>query len=326
MIPRDKQTACLEAIRSAYPGLDIRTTRLHNGEGQFSHVLFVNDDLVFRFPRYAEGVPGFLRETELLSKLQGRLPLPIPNPIYTSQGATEPGRVFMGYKMLPGQPLWRTKLDEIMDETTLEGFASQLAGFLRALHGLNPSTLGLSLPQEDVLAAPKALYVEICAHLFGLMRPEARDAVAAHFENYFNTPELHIYTPTLYHGDFGGSNILHNPARMEISGIIDFGFAGLGDPAFDLAAVSTYGEAFFARICRYYPADESMLARAKFYRGTFALQEALHVQPDDLPVTGNPARPRAARGRPHPQPGTGGCRGALRLRSARAGCDVDGCC
>jgi aminoglycoside 2''-phosphotransferase len=40
--------------------------------------------------------------------------------------------------------------------------------------------------------------------------------------------------------------------------------------------VSTYGEAFFARICRYYPKIEFLLERAKFQRGTFALQEALH--------------------------------------------------
>jgi aminoglycoside 2''-phosphotransferase len=163
-----------------------------------------------------------------------------------------------------------------MDEATLEGFARQLAGFLHALHRLDPAALELVLPPEDALAAQKQLYAEIRTHLFSLMRPAARASVTEHFENYFAAPELHQYPLSLHHGDFGGSNILYEPARMEISGIIDFGFAGLGDPAFDLASVSTYGEAFFARICRYYPADESMLARARFYRGTFALQEALH--------------------------------------------------
>jgi aminoglycoside 2''-phosphotransferase len=106
------------------------------------------------------------------------------------------------------------------------------------------------------------------------MQPEARRSMRKHFEDYFNTPGLHVYEPAIVHGDFGGSNILFDSDK--ITGIIDFSFAGLGDPAQDVAAVSTYGEAFFARICRYYPGMESLLDRANFYRGTFALQEALH--------------------------------------------------
>ncbi|MCP4426075.1 MAG: phosphotransferase [Chloroflexi bacterium] len=35
------------------------------------------------------------------------------------------------------------------------------------------------------------------------------------------------YKPSLRHGDFGTGNILYNPQRQAISGIIDFGFAGL---------------------------------------------------------------------------------------------------
>ena len=106
------------------------------------------------------------------------------------------------------------------------------------------------------------------------MRPEARDSITKHFEDYFNNPSLHEYEPAMIHGDFGGSNILFD--RDKITGIIDFSFAGLDDPARDIAAISTYGETFFARICRYYPNIESLLERVRFYRGTFALYEALH--------------------------------------------------
>ena len=276
MIETEKQTTCLKTILDVYPNLEISTMRLNISEGQFSDILIVNNDLIFRFPRYASGIPGFLREIELLTKLQNCLPLPIPNPLYTSCGTAEPGKVFMGYKLVPGLPLWRNKLNEISDETTLDCLARQLAVFLHALHRLDPVALNLSLPHTDALVAEKTLYAEICSHLFGLMRPEARDLVAAHFETYFAAPELHAYTPAIYHGDFGGSNILHDPVRMKISGIIDFGFAGIGDFAFDLASVSTYGEDFFTRICNYYPVNGSMLARARFYRGTYALEEALH--------------------------------------------------
>jgi aminoglycoside 2''-phosphotransferase len=50
----------------------------------------------------------------------------------------------------------------------------------------------------------------------------------------------------------------------------------LGDPALDLAAVSGYGSPFFNQVCVAYGIDQAMLERARFYRGTYALQEALH--------------------------------------------------
>ncbi len=58
--------------------------------------------------------------------------------------------------------------------------------------------------------------------------------------------------------------------------MIDFGFAGLGDPASDLASISCSGEAFLRRILKTYPAVEGILERARFYRSTFALFEAFY--------------------------------------------------
>ena len=113
------------------------------------------------------------------------------------------------------------------------------------------------------------------------MRPDARAWVRHHFEAFLNAPCLHAFRPALRHGDFGPSNILYDPGAQMITGIIDFGFAGLGDPAADIAAVSCYGAPFFERLYSAYPGTESMLERARFYQGTFALQEALHGFLDD---------------------------------------------
>jgi aminoglycoside 2''-phosphotransferase len=270
----DKEVLYLQAIRAAYPGLDIHTARLHTGEGQFNDIIFINDDWIFRFPRYEESIKDFLREIEVLKKLQGHLTLPIPDPIYASSETRTVGSVFMGYKLLPGEPLFRDVLNTIKDESMLEEIAHQLADFLHGLHHLSASALGLDLPLNDALAESSTFYSDVEKHLFPLMRPETHIAVTTHFEDYFNNPGLQEYEPVMIHGDFGGSNILFD--RDRISGIIDFSFAGLDDPARDIAAVSTYGETFFARIRRQYPDIDPLLERATFYRGTFALQEALH--------------------------------------------------
>ena len=269
-----KQTLYLQTIKEAYPSLDITSARLHTSEGQFNDILFINEELIFRFPRYEENIENFLREIKLLQKLQGHLSLPIPDPIYVSTDKNSVGDVFMGYRLLPGKPLFREVFNTITDQSMLKTFARQLAHFFVGLHTLFPPSLGLDLPVRNQLSEYKSFYSNIQADLFAFMRPEARKLVSEQFENYFSNPAWHHFAPTLIHGDFGGSNILF--VENRITGIIDFSFAALGDPAVDLAAISTFGDPFLGRIGEYYPNIKSLLERAKFYRSTFALYEALH--------------------------------------------------
>ncbi|MEK5173923.1 phosphotransferase [Heyndrickxia sp. FSL W8-0496] len=65
--------------------------------------------------------------------------------------------------------------------------------------------------------------------------------------------------------------------HSRISGIIDFGGSGLGDPAYDFAGIlSSYGREFFDMCMNLYPNGDEISERVKFYKSTFALQEALH--------------------------------------------------
>ena len=136
--------------------------------------------------------------------------------------------------------------------------------------------LARTWPIQDGVDQWNQMYIEIRERLFEPMRPEAREAIQAHFEEYLDTPELQAYTACLRHGDFGSGNVLYDRDKGSICGIIDFGSAGIGDPAVDLAAASTFGAEMFEEICAAYPEAEKHLRRARFYRGTFALQEALY--------------------------------------------------
>ena len=180
----------------------------------------------------------------------------------------------MGYKILPGRPLFRSVLEKITDEAILDSFARQLGDFLHELHRLSRAQTGLEIPIRDELEKARELFSNLERHLYQFMRPDARDAVRRHFEDYFENANLHRYEPSMIHGDFGGSNILFRDDK--ITGIIDFSSAEAGDPAIDIASVSTYGDSFFARFCSYYPVTDILLERASFHRGTYALQEALH--------------------------------------------------
>lgn len=270
----ERQTSYVETIRAVYPGIDVRSARQLAHDGAFNDILIVNDDLVFRFPRSAENIPSFLREIQLLAKLQGYLPLSIPDPIYTSAATTRLGNVFMGYRLIPGEPLYPELMNSISNEATIQRLARQLADFLSILHQQTPSTLGLDLPMQDMPGWVGTFFTEVREHLFPFMRGEACLALTGHLDGYFKTPDLQRYPPAIIHGDFGGSNILFD--NDQISGILDFSSAGYGDPALDIAAVSTYGEPFFGTFCQLYAVSESLLNRAKFYRGLFALEEALY--------------------------------------------------
>ncbi len=267
----DKKDFYLQTIQEEYPDFKVQCHRFLSTGGQFSDVLIVNDEYIFRFPRYPEGIESIVREVQILSRIQGLVPLAIPNPIFKSQS----GKVFMGYRMIPGEPL-RLDLYNSLETDIQQRLATQLAGFSRLLHQITANQLGLNFPVQDSPEEWANFFTEIHQHLFPLMRSEACDRIAHHFDTYLNATDLQRYKPVLRHGDFGTSNILYDRTNKSTSGIIDFGFAGFGDPAIDIAGISWYGEAFMGQFSRAYPETGSMMERARFYRGTFALQEALH--------------------------------------------------
>ncbi len=270
-----KISGYLLAIHESYPDFDITTTRLHPDEGQFNDILIINDEYVFRFPKHAQGVELLLHETQILKNIRSYLTLPTPDPIYISRDR-QASKAFSGYLMLPGEPLWRETMEGIPDEETLQRLADQLAGFLKVLHNIPIAAAGEEERMHETREEWNDLYQDIRQHLFDRMRPEAREGVQDIFEEYLSHPHSYDFQATFRHGDFGPSNILFDRQTRRISGILDFAFAGVGDPAVDLAAASTYGELFVKRFSRVYPEIESMWGRMRFYKSTFALQEAIY--------------------------------------------------
>lgn len=57
-----KQENYTEVISEEYPQLNIRQTKL-NTNGQFNDILVINDELVFRFPKYASAIPQLEAES-----------------------------------------------------------------------------------------------------------------------------------------------------------------------------------------------------------------------------------------------------------------------
>lgn len=266
----------IQQLQKHYPHLPIDTVIL-NQDGQYNDVLMVNDELIFRFAKVPDAIKTLHHEVTILRCIQNRVSLAIPNPLYEHVVTSVVGEAFMGYAKIAGKPLWVEAFEAIPIPEAKMRLAVQLGGFLRELHGIPIQTLlSDQLPLMDTRSEWADLYEQIQDKLFNYMRPDARQQVTNHFEHFLNTPQLHDFDPVLRHGDFGPGNILFDPAQLSITGIIDFGGVNLGAPAVDFAALySSYGEDFYQQCAVIYPAMAAALARVHFYRGTFALQEAL---------------------------------------------------
>ncbi|WP_257147702.1 hypothetical protein [Bacillus sp. AW] len=74
-----KRICCVFA--NGVSALQIESTYI-NEIGQNNDVLIVNDDIVFRFPKYEKGIEKLRLETKLLERLQSFITLPIPYPFW----------------------------------------------------------------------------------------------------------------------------------------------------------------------------------------------------------------------------------------------------
>lgn len=275
----------IERIKQVYPDLSIEDYQ-RNDVGQNNDVIVINKSLVFRFPKYREGILRLKEETQILEHIINSISIPIPNPIYQSFEKLEVGKVFIGYNFIQGSPLWKESFANIENADLIQGLASQLVAFLIELHSISKDKLDgfMQLEDNDPQKEMAELFHKIQSKLFPFIREEAQKEICYSFETFLTSEICLNVKTTLIHGDFGASNILWEPEKCRISGIIDFGGSGLGDPAYDLAGIfSSYGEDFFNMCIHLYPNGTEISERVKFYRSTFALQEALHgVENNDI--------------------------------------------
>lgn len=276
-----KEQVYLQRVRGLYPGLEVGTTRLID-EGEFNDILIVDETLIFRFPRSPDGIGRLRVELAILKAIQGHVSLPIPKPCFVSEDMETIGVAFVGYRMLPGEPL-RNHLDAFKMEAACRRLACQLATFLRELHDFPIGAVGLELPVHDQgrREALPGTYEQVHQHLYPHMRLDARDLVAEQFDAFLADSSSSCYERAIRHGDLGPGNILLDPETLSISGILDFGSAGLDDPAVDLGLVSFWGESllgsksFVEQLYDTYPVVEPLLRRVRFYRVMIPLWVAL---------------------------------------------------
>jgi aminoglycoside 2''-phosphotransferase len=251
----------LERIRRYMPNLRIDQLE-QNSDGLMNGVLIVNGERVFRFAKDEAWIRECLgKEARVLDLVRQYVAMPVP--VFDVREAD-----CVSYRLLPGCGLSRNDL-LCQPERTQDALAEQLAVFLRQLHGIPQEVVAQEgIPPTNATQTRKeylAFLEELEREVLPLASSQVRRIVRQHFEPLLQGWLDLSHTPALIHGDLGQQHILFDPAAGRISGVLDWGIAGLGDPAHDYGVlINCYGESFVRRMARYTPEIGELIDRARF--------------------------------------------------------------
>ena len=192
------------------------------GEGWDNKLFRLGDQLAVRLPRRAIAAQLIDQEQRWLPQIASRLPVPIPAPVRIGR----PGLGFPWAWLVV--PWFEGETAAVGDSVDLALLASELGGFLRALHLPAPDGAP-SNPWRSSLRARATITLQ------NLERVEPMvdgGAVLGVWERALSTPTW--AGPRLWlHGDLHPGNLVIRDGRL--AAVIDFGDMTSGDPAIDLS-------------------------------------------------------------------------------------------
>lgn len=275
LVPNRKGTimadhdAFIGRIQRAAPDLAIDRIEV-NQEGMVNDVVVINGEIVFRFPKTAWGQRSLAAEVALLEVIRDRVPVPVPHPVVHDE-------TMASYRMIQGEPLTRESVFR-MTANDRAAVLGQFGTFLNELHMIPAAALAGVATSDAVRTRDETLsfYDQVQEVIFPLLYQHQRQAVRDLFAPVISGQlELHV-DPVLIHGDLAPYHILLDPAAPAIAGVIDFGTAGLGDPATEIATLLVhYGERIVNQMTTTYPISPELSERARFRAGCLELEWAL---------------------------------------------------
>jgi aminoglycoside phosphotransferase (APT) family kinase protein len=186
----------------------------------------LGEDMLVRLPRRERTSRTLEKERRWLPRLAPHLPLAVPLPLAEGLPAEGYSFVWSVYTWLTGENATSERIGD------LSQLATDLAQFIAAMQRIDPT--GGPSPGEHNFFRGEPLArrdAETRAAIASLDGEIDVDAVTAAWDEALRAPEW-PRSPVWIHGDLDSRNLLVEDGRL--SAVIDFGSAGVGDPACDV--------------------------------------------------------------------------------------------
>jgi aminoglycoside phosphotransferase (APT) family kinase protein len=235
--------------------------------GTDNAIFRLGDDLAVRLSRRSGRTEPGGKELEWLPRLAPQLPLEIPVPVAQGKPTAEYPWYWDVFTWVEGETAPVERIDPVQA-------ARDLAAFVAALQGLDrtgaPPGRGIPLAERD----PDFRY--------WLTRFDGGSWVEAEWERALSAPPWDG-PPVWHHGDLDARNWLVRDGR--ISGVIDWGAMGVGDPSCDVMVAwklhsSAARDAFRAAL----PTDEATWERARGWALSQAVAALAYYTPENNPT------------------------------------------
>ncbi|MFN2303578.1 MAG: phosphotransferase family protein, partial [Anaerolineales bacterium] len=258
------------AIHQIMPDLEIRSLVI-NHEGLVNDILIVNKTWVFRFTNGEYGRELLNLEYELMRLIGPMVSLSVPTPsIYNNE--------VIVYPYLNGETFYRNTWSHLEEEKQ-QKLADQLGKFLNELHSIPTKNLEWEIPMTLAPISFETwgdIYERLMLKVYPLLLPHQINWAEELFQPVMNQAHYFDFDPVIIHGDLAPYHILYSSEKASLSSVIDFGLAGLGDPATDLGAlIHYYGERLVSKMADTYDSYAKLISRARFYAQAIELQWAL---------------------------------------------------
>jgi aminoglycoside phosphotransferase (APT) family kinase protein len=215
-------------LAAQFPQLTELPIRQVRSSGTVNAIYRLGDHLAARLPRVRQWADDLDKECLWLPRLAPHLSLRVPEPVGKGHPAGSYPFTWAIYRWLDGQPY----ADELIDDERLA--ARDLARFVAELRRVAPvgAPPGGREPLRQLDAFTRAA-IQAARDVIDA------DAATAAWERALRAPAWNG-TPVWIHTDLLRPNLLVRDSRL--SAVIDFGSAGVGDPAADvIAAWSVFG-------------------------------------------------------------------------------------
>jgi aminoglycoside phosphotransferase (APT) family kinase protein len=232
------------------------------------HAIFrLGNDLSVRLPRRERPRDPGGKEVEWLPRLAQLLPLDVPVPVAQGRPTGEYPWFWDIYRWVEGETVPIEEIDQIQA-------ARDLAAFVAALQQVDPTGAplgrGIPLAERDE------------SFRYWLARFDGDPSVRGEWERALAAPPWNG-PPVWHHGDLDMRNWLVRNGR--ISGIIDWGEMGVGDPACDvMVAWKLHSPAARDAFRNALPTDDATWARARGWLLSQAVAALAYYTPENNPT------------------------------------------